>query len=299
MNRLFAGIYLSLRRQVRAVIGRSRVLDRVVGDRLRRLERKVPVVKIAGSLAQPGYVICHGLRLHYPPHDPTTVVSILLHGDYEPETRAVVQKSLKPGMTFVDLGANIGYFTVIAGKSISPGGRVYAFEPLPPIADYLERNIRENGLQDVVRVERLAVSDQSGVVRFSAGETSSVGAHIADTSGAGIDVPTVSLDDHFARAGWPRVDFVKMDIEGAELAALRGMRELARRSQRLTLVFEFLYDRFGDGGATELFDTLRQLGFMRFRILHRDGETLQLPEQITGLLALSKRTNVNVLAEKY
>lgn len=82
--------YAALRRLVRAVVLRSPILDRVVGDRLRRLEQHMPVDAIFREIADRNYGECHGFELEFPANDMGTVASILLHGDYEPETREAV-----------------------------------------------------------------------------------------------------------------------------------------------------------------------------------------------------------------
>jgi FkbM family methyltransferase len=206
-------------------------------------------------------------------------------------------------MTFVDLGANIGYFSLLTAQAVGPAGRVFAFEPLPSMADFLARNVRDNGLDNVVQVVRKAVSERTDVVGFCFDEHNSVSAHIhteGHPAGSTIDVESVTLDTFLAEAGWPPVHLVKMDVEGAKLAAIRGMRELVGRNKELVLVFEFLHQHFGVDTERlhELFDTLGTLGFARFRVLHRDGGAVRLPGDLPQLVTLSKRANLNILAQQ-
>lgn len=138
-------------------------------------------------------------------------------GTYEPEQTRLFQETLRPGDTVLDVGAHVGYYTVLSAVLAGPAGAVWSFEPNPRNAAFLRRHAEVNGLRQV-RVEQAAVSDVEGTARFDFGTGSGTG-HLA--SGGAIEVHTLRLDDFCAaHAIVPRA--VKIDVEGAEAAVLEG-----------------------------------------------------------------------------
>lgn len=137
-------------------------------------------------------------------------------------TSELFRRELKPGMVVLDLGAHIGYFALLAAKLVGEQGKVYAFEPLQQCCRLLSKSVRENGLRNVEIVPKGA-SNRSARIRMGA-------------SWRMIEV--VALDEFFGNPQ-ARVDFIKMDIDGAELFALEGMKSLIRRSSPLKMVLEY------------------------------------------------------------
>jgi len=143
-------------------------------------------------------------------------------GSYERHTQRLFRERVHPGAVVFDIGANVGFFTLLASKLAGPDGRVHAFEPLPRNLYYLERHIRLNEAGNIT-VHSLAITSATGTARFGDGENTSQGR----LSRAGeIRVVTASLDDLLASGRIPRPDFIKIDIEGAEGEALRGAATL-------------------------------------------------------------------------
>jgi FkbM family methyltransferase len=133
---------------------------------------------------------------------------------------------LKPGHVFCDIGANVGFFTVIAARLVGPSGRVYAFEPMPDNAVLLRRNVELNAFRHVTVVEK-AVSSASGqgellLSHFSGGSALLTATAPPDLKGR-IPVELVSVDDLVAGRDVAAPNVVKIDVEGAELDVLRGM----------------------------------------------------------------------------
>src|SRR5262245_18954658 len=106
------------------------------------------------------------------------VLPVHLHESYEAETGEAVEQLLQPGMTVVDLGAHIGYFTLMSARLVGPNGRVYAFEPSPSSFLMLRKNISANGYDDRVSAVAEAVADAPGRARLHEVEGSSVSAHL-------------------------------------------------------------------------------------------------------------------------
>jgi FkbM family methyltransferase len=174
---------------------------------------------------------------------------LYLYGVWDLVGTRLVQRVLRPGMTVLDVGANIGYFSLVAASGVGPAGLVVSFEPHDGIRARLEGNVARNGLANVV-VRAEAVTSSSGEVRFyrsadagNQGISSTVAgsaAHGAPRAEQPPVVPAVRLDevrDELAEAG-RTIDLVKLDVEGAETAAFAGGAELLGAADAPLLVFE-------------------------------------------------------------
>jgi FkbM family methyltransferase len=158
---------------------------------------------------------------------------------WSPGLTRLVRSSLRRGMRFVDIGAHVGYFTVLAGKLVGPGGVVWAFEPHPRNFALLLANVQRNGIGNA-RCFPLAVGAATGPAELFEAPGNS-GDHRLyasyDEERHAVPVEAVALDDvHEIRRP---VDFVKVDVQGVEEAALRGMRDLLEASPEATVVVEY------------------------------------------------------------
>jgi FkbM family methyltransferase len=141
-------------------------------------------------------------------------------GSYELEKRARFVRTVARGSVVFDLGANVGYYTLLVSVLAGPEGRVFAVEPLPRNLRFLREHVRLNRAANVTVLDA-AVSDRSGTAWFEESDSMSRG-HI-DSRGT-IAVRTVALDDLVESGELPRPDLLKIDIEGAEYLALQGFR---------------------------------------------------------------------------
>lgn len=150
--------------------------------------------------------------------------------DYEPELVALLQRRLRPGDIFFDVGANVGYFTVIAADL---GADVHAFEPNPRIRALLDRTAAS---LPGVSVSHAAASDRIGTARLSLAEDTNTGqASLSIKRQVGVDVPTLTLDDYCVRVGrWPSV--LKIDVERHEEAVLRGAAAVLASAKPLVIL---------------------------------------------------------------
>lgn len=160
----------------------------------------------------------------------------IIRGKYETNELDFVRRTVKPGQTVVDIGANIGIFTVTMASLIGPTGKLYAFEPLDAQAELLVRSIAENSFEDRIVLERAAVSDKAGSGKLiSASNTINAGgAYLNDSEeplpgGHQADVVNlITLDDYPMRRP---VHFIKIDVEGAEPLAFRGAKRILKEDR--------------------------------------------------------------------
>ena len=202
-----------------------------------------------------------GHLLYVEPHDRAVGARLRRRGVWAAAETALCKREIKPGMQVLDVGANIGYFTLLFARLVGPSGHVHAFEPEPRNLELLQRNIARNSYTNVTAVPK-AVSRTSGRQRLYK-SPDNLGDHrlAHGTAGrAAIDVSVVTLD---AFLGDARVDFIKLDIQGAECAAVQGARQLIARSAPLCLITEFWpagMRAFGDDPEQYL-QELSALGF--------------------------------------
>lgn len=207
--------------------------------------------------------------------DPSSPVEdrMIRHGILEPETARAFAALVTPGATVLDIGANIGQYTLMAAVRVGPAGRVHAFEPTPPVAASLARNVALNRFTWVA-VNALAVSDTSGMTRLSlhpkAPDINSIVGQRAP--GPSIEVPTITLDEYVATRDIPRVDLIKLDVEGAEPRVLRGGRALLTRPDGPLLFVEVNPEALEAGGtsAEEVYGLLRECGYTWYPIEAHD-----------------------------
>ena len=143
----------------------------------------------------------------------------ILGGTYEREQTRLFEEHVRPGDTVLDVGAHVGYYTVLSAVLAGKAGAVWAFEPNPNNAHFLRRHAEINRLTSV-RVTEAAVSDANGTARFDFGGGSGTG-RLAE--GGAVEVRTVRLDDFCADHGISP-SAIKIDVEGAERAVLEGAR---------------------------------------------------------------------------
>ena len=186
-------------------------------------------------------------------------------GKYEPEIVSVFEEYCRPGMTVFDIGANAGHHLLLLSKLCGATGHVHAFEPVPENVSCLKETLRLNRLGNVT-LHELAVSDHEGSAEFKHGGVFDGMACLA-TGGHGrsmrerlprksIQVQTVELDAFCERLAIARLDLIKVDVEGAELLCLRGMRRTLR-THRPVLIMEL----WGADHVAQAPGILSQLGY--------------------------------------
>ncbi len=166
--------------------------------------------------------------------------SAFILGSHEPEVQELLAKVLRPGMVYYDVGANVGFFAMIAARLVGPSGHVVCFEPLPENARQIEYNARLNGFANIaVRREALGDSNRTEIFNTSTeptwGMLSTVGKLPVQANGQ-ISVEVRTLDSVCSDGGLPRPDVIQMDVEGAEAEALRGASAMLTSARPLLVI---------------------------------------------------------------
>lgn len=190
-------------------------------------------------------------------------------GSWEGTETAVMRGLLRVGDTFVDVGANIGYYTVIGSKAVGGTGRVIAFEPDPVSFALLRRNVEANDCRNVTLVEK-ALSNEPGILELFI-DDSNKGAHRIFDRGderESVAVEALRLDD-FLDDHTGGIDLIKVDTEGAEGLILQGMRETLRRHSEVNVLLEFAPMLLEDSGISAR-DVLDQIDALEFNIMEID-----------------------------
>lgn len=166
---------------------------------------------------------CHGALEGYRMYTEWNRFRSFVYGTWEPEVTRVLTWAVRPGMTVIDIGAHIGYHTLLFAKCVGPSGRVFSFEPIPENFSLLRKNVELNNLTQV-RMLNQAVFSRAGEITISVPDdlpNSGNGSVCLDKGMRQLHVSAVSLDA-FCEEFSIRPDILKMDVEGAEYEVLRG-----------------------------------------------------------------------------
>jgi FkbM family methyltransferase len=205
---------------------------------------------------------------------------IAISGVWEPNLTAPFMRALAPGDVCVDVGAHIGYYTLLAARAVGPGGHVYAFEPSPASYGALRRNIALNTVANVTALE-VAVGAETGRATLYEGPAHNSGmatlnAALAAKSVAPLGETTVEVapvTSLVPEAEWDRIRVIKIDVEWEELDVLRGLQPVLDRGRPLSVFLEWTPRRAAPGAADDLRDVCETQGFAVYRV--RSGYSLE------------------------
>ena len=214
---------------------------------------------------------------------------LLLRDIREPLQTNLVKQLVKPGMTVVDIGANLGYYVLIEASIVGETGKVYAIEPVPLNYELLKKNVRKNNYESIVETYLCALSDTCSISRLAITKESNFSTMFLTESEMSewmkkqleistekiVDVETVTLDKFLINKG--PVDFVRMDVEGYEGRIIKGMSDTVKNSRNyLQLFMEIHPGIFGDSQAmvAEIIKDLTALGLKVKFIVNTEGTEL-------------------------
>ena len=208
-------------------------------------------------------------------------------GTYEPNLQFAAARFIHPGDVVYDIGANIGYVSLICAKQCGENGKVFAFEPLPENVKRLKENVEVNGLETYVNVVQSAVIESVKAATFLVHPSGSMGKTVGSSGRderyiGKVKVPGISLDAFVYDQGHPPPDVIKLDIEGGESNALRGMKRLLGQERPLMLI-----ELHGKKAAIQAWNLLHQWNYQIRQMDHsypivRDADKLNWKSYIVA-----------------
>lgn len=230
----------------------------------------------------------YGHKIYVDTRDLSLAPHILMDGYWEQWVTNVFFSVVRPGMRVVEIGANVGWYSLIAAETIGPGGQLISFEANARMAEILTRNLSINGFLDRAQVVNKAAFSANQTLHFGVydkymGGSSLFAAQAQAASHHGqpgpfypqfddtfrlIEVEAIALDSYFAQGS--KVDFIKIDAEGAEAHILAGARRLLMENKNIQIMTEFSPRllAFAGSSAEQFYDDICALGFQVFRIEH-------------------------------
>jgi FkbM family methyltransferase len=238
-----------------------------------------------------------GNKMYVDSKDKAVAVPLLIDS-YETYETALFNREIRENMVVVDIGANIGYYSLIAGRLVGNGGKVYAFEPEPANYQTLIRHIQINGYTNIFPVQK-AISNQCGKTELflsevNLGEPSLCERNISKKAGF-LQVETITLDEFFQDC---RVDFIKIDAQGAEGRILEGAQQVLKDS-KLKIMMEFWPDGLKNMGTDplQLLQRMLEAGF-KIEVVGKANQPSNPAEIMESIKSGKKGEYLNLLFEK-
>lgn len=222
--------------------------------------------------------------------------TIALKGTWEEHILDCLSTNLKPGDVFLDIGANIGMFSLFGAKLVSTEGKVISCEPIPRLADQLRKSAKLNSLHNIL-VHTVACSNENGTATLHERPDNIGGSTLRHVNkdnlfigSRAISVKTVKLDEYLEDCE-QKIDFIKIDVEGYELHALRGMIKIIERNKPILLI-EFspeFYATMTGNIQQEIVSFLRERGYRFFSTSRQEVD-------VTELLAMTRQRDILCVA---
>jgi FkbM family methyltransferase len=266
------------------------------------LERCPPVRFLAVGMLkikQSGRLRRCGMEFTLPCGDFGVTLEAESTGSYEPLTTSTIESILSEGMTFVDIGAHVGLFSLPALHWVGTTGKVISFEPHPANYVMLLENASRNQLEDRLIAVQSAVSDVHEIVKLHT-STFNTGDHQLFHTGArdSIEVECTTLDHYFPSG--TKVDVIKMDVQGAEEKAFRGMKRVLTDNHDIQLIWELSPSQLDNAGsnASEVLHWLADLGFS-FSSIDEAKQNLQVRSIEEILQVCPHDSFLNILSSRH
>jgi FkbM family methyltransferase len=206
---------------------------------------------------------------------------LCLDGYWESWITVALARTLRRNWHCLDLGANHGYYTLVMADAVGPEGRVAPVEPTPRLADLLRQTLDVNGFPNVNVVQMAASDTDEETLQLVIPRHRSLNARVSEVAGPDdvrVDVDSVTVDG--LTSDWPRVDLIKIDVEGAEEAVWRGMEKTIAANPKLVVILEFNSARYEDPRG--FLDTIQQAGFpLRYIDLNAEVVDVGVGELLT------------------
>lgn len=243
---------------------------------------------------KPDYVEIFGNKIFLDKKDSMNLS--IIGSDYEKLTTDYIRKEVKEGDIIIDVGANIGLYTMLFANLVGKSGKVFAFEPEKNNFELLTKNIEVNGYQNIIAINQ-AISNKMGRLNLNITENSSAMHYLSEKqleeNAVSVDVNT--LDEYFRNLKY-KIKLCKMDVEGSEMLALKGMSEIIEKTNNLQLIIEFNLETMERGGIrpNEFIEFLKNKKFDMYDI----DNNMEVPFPISEEWLSRVQNGTNLLCKK-
>ncbi len=235
-----------------------------------------PIFKKIHYYIKPNFTVIQNQKMFLDKKDSLDLSINGIYGEFETE---IIKNEIKPNDVVIDVGAHIGYFTLLFAMLVGPNGKVFSFEPEPKNYQLLKRNVEINNYENVI-TECKIVSDKNEKCILYTFDSSSGANRIYkpdnDVNSKPIEVDSISLDEFFKNSKFlKKIKFIKIDVEGAEVLVLKSMKLILKENNNIKLLLEFnptFLSEIGSG-ASDFFKILYSENFTIFLI---DGKNHKL-----------------------
>jgi len=217
-------------------------------------------------------------------------------------TTKLMKKFVKKGTAVLDLGANIGFYTCLAADLVGQNGHVYAFEPEPHNFSLLKKNVEINGFTNTI-LEQKAVADKNYKTKLYLSESSTDHRiyEVNDENRESVEVQVVKLDDYFSN-GLENLSFIKTNLQGADIANLKGMKNILKNSSKLVVLFEYSPEMMMefDSDTESIINDLMSMGFELYHLgrWHSDYPQLSNKNKIRTFRDVTRIGSGSILCMK-
>lgn len=233
------------------------------------------------------------------PRDPV-VSGALFFRVYERSELAFFKSVCRPGINFLDIGANVGFYTALAMRRIGPTGKIVALEPDPESHGFLKQTVAANAAANVVCLATAAAASRGRFKLYvSPDNRGDNRLYQPDPSWPSVDVDTASADELLVSLGIEQLDLIKIDVQGAEGGVIDGLEKTIRRSTNLTLLTEFWPHGLRQAGTDPraLLGKLRSFGLELFELESR-GQLVPLIDDDQLITRFQGRRYTNLVGRK-
>lgn len=254
-------------------------------DILRKYPFLKPINNFVVSQARSDFAEVDGHKMYLGPKDS---LGLSTAGVREPLETQLVKKQIKEGDVVLDIGANLGYYTLIFARLVGSKGTVYSFEPEPYNFSLLKKNVDINGYKNV-RLENAAISNKNGNTRLYLAKEHTGMHRIYPSRWVSknyAEVKMIRLDDYFKDDFLKnRISFIKIDVEGSELSVLQGMQSLLDNNKEVKIMLEFVPSSIREFGAKpmDILELIEDNGF-KFYFINSDIKKIERSDDLAVLL---------------
>jgi FkbM family methyltransferase len=278
MRYMPSSFYAQIRRKIRGNISiyksdvKAKGVYWSIVHRILKIPLAKPILTPIINRLKPDYIIINNHKFYIDKKDENVSQELVIHKEWEPYETTIFKKHIKRGDVILDLGAHIGYYTLIAAGIVGNKGKVYAFEPCKKNFTILEKNVCESGYKNIILVNK-AVSNKTGKTRLFLHSINSGDNRLFFDPKEKMKeeiVEQISLDKYFKNK-YRKVDLIKLDIQGSEALALTGAENLIKKNRNIKLISEYsprLLDLSGINSKSYL-DFLTKCKFNIYKVLEK------------------------------